>query len=143
MRQHSLAVQASVSASGCPQAAVVGIVVSEDFEAFFDAVDANRKVENLRRNPCVALVIGGMTQGDERTVQYEGVADEPTGSELQRLKELYFASFPRGRERQSWPGIAYIRARPRWIRYSDFNRVPPEIVEFGVSELRLGRVASE
>lgn len=137
MRQHSLAVQASVPASGHPQAAVVGIVVSDDFEAFFDAVDSNRKVENLRRNPRIALVIGGMTRGDERTVQYEGVADEPTGTELRRLKELYFESFPAGRERQGRPGITYVRARPSWIRYSDFNRDPPQIVEFNRGDLGL------
>jgi hypothetical protein len=76
------------------------------------------------------LVIGGTTAGDERTVQYEGVADEPTGAELRRLKELYFESFPDGRERQAWPGITYIRTRPRWIRYTDFNQDPPETVEF-------------
>jgi hypothetical protein len=57
MREHSSAVQASVSAAGRPQAAVVGIVVTDDFEV-------------------------------------------------------------------------YIRTRPVWIRYSDFNRDPPEIVEF-------------
>src|SRR5258705_11961257 len=137
MRQHSMAVQASVSGSGYPQAAVVGIVVSDDYEAFFDAVDSNRKVENLRRNPRIALVIGGMTQGDERTVQYEGVADEPTGTDLHRLTELYFESSPEGRERQSWPGIAYFRARPGWIRYSDFNGDPPQTVEFNRGDLGL------
>jgi hypothetical protein len=46
------------------------------------------------------------------------------------LKELYFESFPDGRERQAWPGITYIRTRPRWIRYTDFNQDPPETVEF-------------
>jgi hypothetical protein len=107
MREHSLAVQASVSTSGGAQAAVVAIVVTDDFEVFFDTVDANRKVENLRRSSNIAFVIGGMTEGDERTVQYEGVADEPAGAELQRLKELYFESFPDGRERQGWPGITY------------------------------------
>jgi hypothetical protein len=49
---------------------------------------------------------------------------------LERLKELYFLQFPDGRDRQSWPGLVYVRARPGWIRFSDFNRVPPEIVEF-------------
>jgi general stress protein 26 len=137
MREHSLAVQASVSTSGSAQAAVVGIVVTNDFEVFFDTVDESRKVENLRRNPRIAFVIGGTPAGDERTVQYDGLADEPTGAELERLKELYFESFPDGRERQSWPGIAYMRARPTWIRYSDFNRDPPEIIEFDRAELGL------
>jgi general stress protein 26 len=135
MREHSLAAQASVSAARAPQAAVVGIVVTDDFEVFFDTVDTSRKVANLRRNPKIAFVIGGTTDGDERTVQFEGLSDEPTGADLRRLKELYFESFPDGRERQSWPGITYIRARPTWNRYSDFNRDPPEIVQFDLKEL--------
>jgi hypothetical protein len=92
-------------------------------------------MHNLRRNPRIAFVIGGLTHGDERTVQYEGVADEPVGADLERLKELYFIRFPDGRERQNWPGLVYVRARPTWIRYSDFNRKPPEIVEFGPNDL--------
>jgi hypothetical protein len=132
MRGHALAVQASVSPSLAPQAAVVGIVVTDDFEVFFDTLDATRKVANLRHNPKIAFVIGGLTRGDERTVQYEGIADEPAGAELERLKEFYFSRFPDGRERQSWRGLIYVRARPTWIRYSDFNRTPPEIVEFNI-----------
>jgi len=130
MRGHSLAVQTSASLSGAPQAAVVGIIVTDDFEIFFDTLDVTRKVHNLRRNPMIAFVMGGWTHGDERTVQYEGLADEPAGAELERLKELYFIQFPDGRERQSWSGLVYMRAKPVWIRYSDYNRTPPEIVEF-------------
>jgi hypothetical protein len=136
MSTQSLAVQASVSASGAPQAAVVGVVVTEAFEVFFDTLTETRKMHNLRRNPKIAFVLGGWMPGDERTVQYEGVADEPAGAELERLKELYFRRFPDGRARQSWRGLVYVRARLTWIRYSDFNRTPPEIVEFGPNDLR-------
>ena len=130
LRSHSLAVQASVSPLNAPQAAVVGFIVTDDFEIFFDTVDTTRKVSNMRQNPRIAFVIGGITNGDERTVQYEGVADEPAGAELEHLKELYFVGFPDGRGRQSWPGLVYMRVRPQWIRFSNFNQVPPEIVEF-------------
>lgn len=130
MRSHSLAVQASVSSSDAPQAAVVGFAISDDFEIIFDCVDSTRKVVNLRRNPRCALVIGGIVSGDERTVQYEGIADEPAGAELERLKEIYFAVFPDGRERQHWSGVIYIRVRPKWIRYSDFNQSPALTEEF-------------
>jgi len=109
--------------------------VTDEFEVFFDSADTSRKVANLRRNPEIALVIGGTTGGDERTVQYEGVADEPAGAELQRLKELYFESFPDGRDRQARQGITYIRARPTLIRYTDFNQDPPETVELDRLEL--------
>jgi len=136
IRHHSLAVQSSVSRAAAPQGAVVGFVVTDRFELFFDTVETTRKVQNLRRNPKIAFVIGGLTSGDERTVQYEGLADEPTGAELTRLKELYFTAFADGPERQRWPGITYVRARPTWIRYSDFNRTPPQIVEFTAQELR-------
>jgi hypothetical protein len=130
MRTHSLAVQSSVSPLGGPQAAVIGFVVSDDFHIFFDTVDATRKAKNLRRYPLISFVIGGLIKGDERTVQYDGIADEPTGKELDSLKELYFSRFPDGRERQNWKGLIYIRAKPIWIRYSDFNQDPPEILEF-------------
>jgi hypothetical protein len=130
MRSHSLAVQASVSPRGAPQAGVVGFIVTDDFEIIFDTVDTTRKVVNLRGNAACAFVIGGMLNGDERTVQYEGIADEPTGADLERLKQLYFVRFPDGRDRQRWPGLTYLRVRPRWLRFSDFNQSSPAIVEF-------------
>jgi hypothetical protein len=68
-------------------------------------------------------------------VQLEGVTDEPEGADLARLLELYFARFPEGRERQSWPGITYLRVTPTWLRYSDFSVDPPEIVEFQARDL--------
>ncbi len=68
-------------------------------------------------------------------MQYEGVADEPRGAELKRLKEAYFETFPDGRDRQNWPGITYIRARPTWIRHVDFNQDTPEVIEFDAAQL--------
>jgi general stress protein 26 len=136
MRGHRYAVQASVSGASAPQAAVVGIVVGDDLSVFFDTLGSSRKVRNLRRNRRIALVIGGVSGGrDERSVQFEGVADEPAGAELARLKERYFAAFPDGRERESWPDITYVRARPTWIRYCDYGTSPPVMVEFDTAAL--------
>lgn len=130
MRSHRLAVQASVSAAQAPQAAVVGFIVTDDFELLFDTLVTTRKAINLRHNARCAFVIGGLLNGDERTVQFEGIADEPSGVELERLKERYFAQFPEGRDRQHWPGLTYVRVRPQWLRLSDFNHTPPTITEF-------------
>ena len=33
-------------------------------------------------------------------------------------------------DRQLWPGLTYVRIRPTWLRFSNFNQNPPEIVEF-------------
>lgn len=135
VRTHRLAVQTSVARDETPQAAVVGIAVSETFEIVFDTLETTRKIRNIRREPSVAFVIGGSSDGDERTVQYEGVADEPAGDDLERIKAVYFAAWPDGRAREAWPGLVYVRVRPTWIRYSDFNQNPPRIVEFTRDQL--------
>jgi hypothetical protein len=132
LRAHRLAVQASVAADGTPQAAVVGVAVSDALELVFDTVDSTRKCANLRRDPRVALVIGW----DEQTVQLQGVADEPAGAERARLQAVYFAAFPDGPSRLSWPGITYFRVRPTWVRHSDFRGAEPVITELGEADLR-------
>ncbi len=136
LRSHRYGVQSSTHPTGAPQSAVVGIAVSDDFEIVFDTIEDSRKARNLRRCAEIAFVLGGLAPNDERTVQYEGLADEPRGAERARLTDLYFAVFPDGRERQAWPGLIYIRAAPRWLRFSDYNQNPPQIVEFDQAALR-------
>ena len=135
LRQHRLAVQASVSPGSRPQAAVVGIAVSDRFEIVFDTIETTRKAQNLRQNSHVALIVGGLILGDERTVQYEGEVDEPVGAELERLKAVYYSVYPEGPTRINWPGLIYMRVRPTWIRYSDYNVNPPQIIEFRGEDL--------
>jgi hypothetical protein len=136
LRGHRLAVVASVSADTA-QAAVVGIAVTDRFEIVFDTLSSSRKAGNLRRNPNLALVIGGLIEGDERTIQYEGIADEPAGTELERIRQAYYLVYPDGRDRVHWPGLIYVRVRPTWIRYSDYNTDPPVIVEFTADQLEV------
>jgi len=129
-----LAVEASVAEDGAPQAAVVGIVVSDQFEVFFDTRRGSRKAANLREQPRCALVVGwDLTTGC--TVQLEGLADEPEGAELERLKALYFARFPDGKERETWPDITYFRVRASWLRYSDFRDGKARIEEYTAEAL--------
>jgi pyridoxine/pyridoxamine 5'-phosphate oxidase len=118
LRRHRYAVQATNSTNGAPQAAVIGVATTDALELVFDTSVTSRKLRNLRRDSRIALVIGW---DDEQTVQLEGVADEPQGAELARLKGVYFAAFPDGSERESWPDITYVRVRLRWARYSDFR----------------------
>ena len=88
LRSHRVAVEASAAPEGGAQAAVVGIAVTDRFEIVFDTLGSSRKARNLRANPAVAFVLGGLVPGDERTAQYEGVADEPSGAELEELKQI-------------------------------------------------------
>jgi hypothetical protein len=130
---HKWAVQASVAASGAPQAAVIGFAVTDDLELVFDTLETSRKAPNLRRDGRIALVIGW---DDEQTVQCEGVADEPRGAELEPYRRRYLERFPDGVSRQSWPGLLYFRVRLTWARYSDFRTADAKIVEFTAAELK-------
>jgi hypothetical protein len=136
IRGERLAVEATMAASGAPQAAMVGIGVSERLELVFDTLGSTRKAVNFRQNPRMAFVIGGFDPKDPRSVQFEGIADEPTGAELARVKAIYFAAYPDGPTRASWPGITYVRVRPTWLRFSDYRSDPPIIVEFDEATLR-------
>jgi len=135
LRTQTLAVEASAGAGGSVQAALVGVAFTDALELVFDTLDTTRKAQNLRRSPNVAFVIGGWRNGDERTVQYEGVADEPSGDELERVRQVYYSAWPDGPSRSSWAGLIYVRVRPTWIRYSDFTSDPPVTVEFSEAEL--------
>jgi general stress protein 26 len=125
IQSHKLGVLATVSSLNEPEAAVVGIAVTTNLELVFDTLGETRKCRNLRLNPMIAFVIGW---DEDITLQYEGEAEEPRGSELERYKRVYFEKWPDGVDREKWPDITYFKVRPKWIRYSDFN-YPGQIVE--------------
>lgn len=123
LQSHPLAVLSSVAADGSPQSAVMGVVVTSRLEVFFDTWTSSRKCANMRRDARVSLA---WWEG-LRTVQYEGIADEPQGEELELYLPAYLASFPEGRERRAQPGLTYFRVRPTFVRWSDFSTKPPRI----------------
>ena len=121
-----LGVVSSLAIDGAPQSAVVGIATSDAGEIVFDTLGSSRKARNLRRDPRVSLVVWQ----NERTVQIDGIADEPAGAHGDRLREVYFAAYPDGRARLAWPGLTHFRIRPSRARSSDFAVAPaPSIFE--------------
>lgn len=120
----SFAVAATNCANASPESALLGIAVTPELEIIFETTEATRKCANLRRDPRISFVIGWV---DERTLQYEGVADEPASRELEKLKECFFAAHPDLRAHEQWPGLTYFRVKPRWIRFSSYYR--PRLVE--------------
>ncbi len=125
--QQKLGVLATLSSVGRPQSALVGIAVTPELEIIFDTVKSSRKFQNLSLNSRCSFVVGWT---GETTVQYEGEAYQPAGAELALYQKVYFARWPDGPSRMTWPGITYFVVRPTWIRYSDFDRNPPLIEEF-------------
>ena len=123
LRHAKLATIASLAADGSPQAALVGIGVTDDLQLIFDTSTQSRKHANLLRDPRVAVVVGGP---GEQTLQYEGLAAPvpTTGADGEQMREAYYLSWPDGRARLGWPDLAYWRVSPRWARYTDFDRGP-------------------
>jgi len=119
-------VVSSLSSHGSPQSALVGIAVTPELEIVFDTVKSSRKYPNLVQRPACSVVVGW---NGEQTAQMDGTAFEPKEPELRRYQDIYFATWPDGPERLSWPGIAYFVVRPKWIRYSDYDQTPPQIEE--------------
>jgi len=122
-----LGVVSTLAADGAPQSALVGIAVTPELEIIFDTVERSPKFGNLMRDGRASLVAGW--QG-EVTVQLEGTARRISSTKLGPYHEVYFKKFPDGPARLKWEGITYFVIVPRWIRYSDYNQSPAEVVEF-------------
>lgn len=127
---HRWAVQTSASYTGVPQAALIGIAMTDRNEIVFDTLSTSRKAANLRDNPQLAMVIGGWEDDDPRTLQIEGDVDFPVGEELERIKLAYYAVFADGLSRLDWPELIYVRMTPRWARFADYLAEPPDIHEW-------------
>lgn len=128
MRAHKLAVVATVNGSGTPEAALVGVGVTDKHELIFDTVSASRKHANLVLRPRIAVTFSGP---GEQTLQYEGIAFpiSTEGAEDAAYRETYYAAWPDGPDRLSWDGLVYWGVTPVWARYSNFDR-GPLITEF-------------
>lgn len=129
---HRWAVQTSASNTGAPQAALIGIAMTDRNEIVFDTMSTSRKAKNLRDNPRSAIVIGGWEDDDPITLQIEGDVDFPMGEDLERVKLAYYAVFADGPGRLDWPELVYVRLTPRWARFSDYVAEPPAIHEWNM-----------
>jgi hypothetical protein len=167
LRENKIVVEASLHADGAPQAAAIGVAVTDDLHLVFDTVTTSRKHANLVRDPRCAFVAwhGGITIQIEGVAELLFAANGDKGAETSALgpatmaaaaglaamggavlasdaavsdklatdeclataKAAYFAAFPDGPERESWPDIAYWRVRPTWIRASDYGTSPAAI----------------
>ena len=124
--QCKLGVLSSIAPAMVPQSALVGIAVTESLEIVFDTVKTSRKYSNLIARPACSFVFGW---DGEQTVQYEGIARELRGAELNPYQDVYLRAWPECASHLAWPEIVYFVVIPRWVRYSDFDRSPPLVRE--------------
>ena len=121
MQRQKLAVMASVNTESWPEAAVVGMVVTEDLEIFCSTFRTSRKFENIKNNPRVALAIGWE---DGKTVQYEGNAVDVTDDESSELLKSRLASIPSIAKYLERDHQIFYKINPKWIRFSDLSVDP-------------------
>jgi hypothetical protein len=126
MQSHRLAVIATAGRDRKPEAALVDIAVTDALEVIFETTSATRKINNLRENPQVSLVIGW---NDNKTLQCDGLVDQPLGREQERVIQQYLTTYPEKASHQHWPGNHHFRVRSLWMRFSDYHS-PRSVVEF-------------
>lgn len=111
-------VVSSLGPDGAPQAAYLPITATDRAELVFDARATSRKITNLRRDPRVAVVVGGR---DGTTLQCEGVADLPEGTEREACARAYLDAFPQFAASLSDDGVVLVRVRLTWARHGDYR----------------------
>jgi uncharacterized pyridoxamine 5'-phosphate oxidase family protein len=125
LKKHTLAVIATCHRNGMPEAAVIDFSVRDNLEIVFDTFKDTRKFNNLAERSGVAFVVGW---DNNITVQYEGTAVKVPAADVEDYQEAHLNSVPAEREFVE-SGAVIFRVTPRWIRYSDFNKEPPELIE--------------
>lgn len=117
----NLAVLATISPAGVPEAALMGVAVSDSGELIFDTPAGARKLTNINFNDRVAVVIGW---SDAVSMQVEGSVRIVTYDERRRYEEIYASQFPNSRV--SSPSFEVFVVIPSWVRRYDATMEPPK-----------------
>lgn len=124
VRTEAQGVVATVSPSGAPEAALVGIAALDDGTLVFDTLVGSRKAENLRHDHRIALVIG--TDGSA-SAQVDGFGTIVHGTLREEYGGAYNAQFPGSRALD--PDFAVVVVRPAWVRVYDASTSPAKVTE--------------
>lgn len=124
VRAEAQGVVATVSPSGAPEAALVGIAALDDGTLVFDTLVGSRKAENLRHDHRIAVVVG--TDGAV-SVQIDGFGTIVHGTLREEYGSAYNAQFPGSRALD--PDFAVVVIRPAWVRVYDAATNPARVTE--------------
>lgn len=127
LNKNKHAVISTCGTNGQPESALIGFGETESFELIFGTSHTSRKYQNLQNNNKVAFVIGW--EEDFLTVQYEGVATQIFGEELEKYVSIYHKKVPGATQYRNHPNQTYFKVTPTWIRYSDLSDDNHEIIE--------------
>ncbi|GAA1826248.1 pyridoxamine 5'-phosphate oxidase family protein [Agromyces salentinus] len=132
VRERGDAVVSTVGPDGAPQSAYLSITATDSGELVFNARGGSRKIANLRRDPRIAIVVGGI---DKTTVQAQGRADvlEPGSADAAPYAEAYGRAFPWFAESLAKSEYELVRVQLDWARFGDYRSGPPVSVEVELS----------
>ena len=120
-------------APGSPEVAVVAITGIGDGALVFATTRTTHKAQNILADGRAAVVAGWEYL---TTVQMCGVAYPLAGSERDFAMDAHIAAHPDSRVLSLSADEMYFRFEPAWIRYSDFTKPTPLIVEMEPSGTR-------
>ena|SRR3989338_4087033 len=120
IKKNILGVISTVSLEGKPESAVMVISQKNNLELIFQTPNNYRKYINLKYNPHVAIVFGFDLE-EFTTVQYEGIAEEVYGKEIDKCRKIHVAKNPKSIDYAYLPQNKYFIVSPIWIRYWNFN----------------------
>ena len=128
LKSNNLMVLSTITSNNQSQSALVAFAETKNLELIFGTFSNTRKYKNLKNNSQVSIVIGT----DETTnlaLQYEGIASEVTGKDLEQCQNHQLQKNPTSQKYASHKDQRYFKINPLWIRYSDLSKNPEEIFE--------------
>lgn len=117
--QNKLAVLSTITPENTSESAVIEISMGNNLELIFDTLPIFRKYKNLGKNQSVSVVIGM----EPETIQYEGIAKELDGKELEKYKKIHYRKFPDAVKFEK-DGAKFFKVTPKWVRFADVSEHP-------------------
>jgi general stress protein 26 len=121
VRHARLAVLATVSTAGGPEAALMEVAVTSSAELIFDTPFDARKIENIRKNDRVAIVVGWQAG---ISIQVEGTVRIVADNERAYYEERYLAEWPNARSMDR--SLEVLVVTPEWVSLYDVTTKPPQ-----------------
>ncbi len=123
LKSQSLAVLSTIdSVHQKPESAILEYSETNNLEIIFDTFSNFRKYKNLETNQNVSLVI--RSSDNHIGIQYEGIAKELRGKELEEGKGIHVKKLPEASKFGDMEEIRFFKVIPTWIRYSDVSVDP-------------------
>lgn len=117
-----------------PESALVAFAELATLELIFETFHIARKYDNLRQDGRVSFVIGWDIKR-HITVQYEGIASELSGDDIEVYRQIFIdKKTPCTEQFLRDPRVRLFKVSPTWLRYSDYTLGTPRIIELTVND---------